>query len=307
MTSSGRILRDAVLMAALWCTAAGAEEWYTLTHETTDVTFAIEEQSDGRSSVWLRFAAGAASPEETRLLLATTCSPATAIAIEARQYDTAGRELLRRRLSEEAVADERWLALLIGAVCQYEPAPRPSGILDSTATEANVVRMLRSEEEAERRRAVALILSEPGAFPPLVFVRLASELIDQGREREAFEWFAFGYARMLVDMRAAVRVDERYAGIAGIISPMYGITGPYELGPSADHLSEAEKRTLFLEALSRDAELPRLYPVDWFVSPVSVMNVAWGSPAAPRPGTDFAIRRELEPARSELLTAPMQP
>lgn len=296
------VIAAAFLNIALVATAE-AQDWFTVTNETTDVTYSTPEPFEGGARVWVRFARALDGGEDAHMLLSIACAqPGGVTLLELRRVGAQGRVVGSRSVPGEPMTDP-WVNPLGYAVCNFQPPAALSVGLDTSATQQHVEQMLRSEDAAQRQAAIELVLSEPGGFPPLAFARFASVLIEAGREREALEWLAFGHMRMAVDMTAAERVNEDFARISSIVAPMYGARAAFELGDAADRLSEEERMTILLAALERDAQIPRHYPVDWFAWQDFAANVAWGSREPPRPGHDFALRRELEQARADVLAA----
>jgi hypothetical protein len=282
MTRVGAAL--AVLFTAFTANLpASAQDWHTLTNETTDVTFAMVEQRSGGARIWLRFVlTDGAERDERRALVDVTCSPPSAVTVD-------GAPLV-----------ERVVPLVASAACNLQAPTSAPRRLDSSQTATHVNALLRSENPSDQDRGIEIMLSEPGGFAPMVFVSLANTLLERGRRDEAIQWFMFGYVRLTTDMRAAILANPAYGEAMAIVYPAYGFSASYELDGVRGELSEDEINALARRAIVSDSEIPRFYPLDMPLAPVGVRDVAWGSPDAPRPGSDFLIRAQLDAARREL-------
>lgn len=282
---------------------AYAEDWYTLDVNTTAATFSFVEQRPAGPRVWFRLVQEENGQRvDARVLLDLSCADRTATSVEMRLLDGEGRETNRGTYPPNTAMDAPMAALVAEMACPYRAIPRALRRLEPTATTDRIQRGLRHDAatQEERDEAVNAVLAEPGAFEPLTFVHLASELMERGRAEEAYAWYLFGHVRFLTDARAAVMADEQYEQIVGIFLPMYGFSGSLELGDGFDALSDERKRELTQAAVAQDVSTPRYYPLNWYLANVNAEDVAWGYEGSPMPGTDFAIRAYLEAARAHL-------
>lgn len=301
--------RVAAIAGAVSALAAGglasAEDWYTLDLESAAITISVAEHRDAGPRVWFRYNVVADGERaDTRVLLDVSCATRSAAMLEARRFDSEGQEVGSARNLANEPLDPHFAGRVADVACSYRPLERSPRRLDETATPKRVAQALRADgDPAERAQAMEAVLTEPGAFPPLTFVYLASALYEDGRHDEAFAWFAFGHVRLTTDMRAAIRADERYAEAANLFYPMYGFSASYELDVARNALSEARWMELTREAIARDASTPRYYPLNWYMASVAAEDVAWGYEQSPLPGTDFDIRAQLDAEREELSSA----
>lgn len=289
-----RVLASLIGLAAACVAApAAAQDWYTISPETTEIRIAMEGPGP---RVWLRWPPESeAIPEEMRLLIDVNCEQQRTTLLEARRYDLNNQQTAVQD-GPDAEFTMPFSALLITAACHFRAAPERTVLTDASVTSTSVRDAFLSSDEALKTHAIEQVLSEPGAFTPLTFSHLAKELLERGRREDALRWYAFGYIRMLTDLRAGISLEEGYAMMGGVYYRLYGA---YRVQQELEAMSTAERRALLNAAVVQDAAVPRIYPVDWFASN-QADDVAWGAPGVVHPGSDFLLRERLDDVRRQL-------
>lgn len=280
---------------------AAAEDWYTISPETTEIRIAMAGPGNGGPRLWLRWPPESeVIPEELRILIDVDCEAQRATMLEVRRYNLAGEATAISDVPDTDF-DMPFAGLVVTTACRFREPPMRTVLTDAAVTSTSVRDAFLSSDEAAKTRAIEQVLSEPGAFTPLTFSQLAKELLARGRTEEALRWYAFGYIRTITDLRAGALVHdgeeaEGYAMMAGVYLRLYA---NHTVTEAFENLGAAERQALLRAAIVQDAAIPRIYPVDWSTSNVAD-DIAWGAPGVVHPGSDFLVRERLEEVRSGL-------
>lgn len=289
------------LVVACVAAPAAAEDWYTISPETTEIRIAMAGPGNGGPRLWLRWPPESeVIPEELRILIDVNCERQRATMLEVRRYNLAGEPTVITDVPDTEF-DMPFAGLVVTTACHFREAPMRTVLTDAAVTSTSVRDAFLSSDEAAKTRAIEQVLSEPGAFTPLTFSQLANELLARGRTQEALRWYAFGYIRTITDLRAGALVHdgeeaEGYAMMAGVYLRLYA---NHTVTEAFANLGAAERQALLREAIVQDAAIPRIYPVDWSTSN-EADDIAWGAPGVVRPGSDFLMRERLEEVRAGL-------